>query len=62
MTLDWDRIENFVDLGNRKQRVLFFGMKEGLALDADLLADLRLRPRYESYMDLAEAQTQLGQV
>jgi len=60
MTLDWERIENFVGFGNQKPRVLFLGMEEGLARDADLLADLRLRSRYDSYMDLAEAQTQLG--
>jgi len=60
MTLDWERIENFVGFGNQKPRVLFLGMEEGLARDADLLADLRLRSGYDSYMDLAEAQTQLG--
>jgi hypothetical protein len=59
MTLDWERIENFVGFGNQKPRVLFLGMEEGLARDADLLADLRLRSGYDSYMDLAEAQTQL---
>ena len=57
--IDWDRIENFIGYGNPEAPIVFLGMEEGLRRDADLEADLQSRSRYDPYMDLAAAQTQL---
>jgi len=57
--IDWAKIETFIGYGNADARVVFLGMEEGLRRDADLEADLRARSKYEPYMDLLRAQTDL---
>jgi hypothetical protein len=57
--IDWDRIEDFIGYGNPEAPIIFLGMEEGLRRDADLEADLQSRSRYDPYMDLAAAQSQL---
>jgi len=59
VSIEWDRIENFIGFGRPDAPVVFLGMEEGLRRDADLLVDLRARSTYEPFMDLGEAQTQL---
>lgn len=59
MSIDWERIENFIGFGRPGAPVVFLGMEEGLRRDADLLADIQARSTYKPYMDLGEAQTQL---
>jgi len=58
--LDWDRIENFIGFGRPDAPVVFLGMEEGLLREADLLTDLQRRSTFEPYMDLSQAQAELG--
>jgi hypothetical protein len=57
---NWDRIENFIGFGNPAAPYVFIGMEEGLLSEDNLDADLAARSKYDSYMDLYDAQAELA--
>lgn len=57
--IDWDRIEGFIGFGNPTAPYVFLGMEEGLLSEDNLDADLAARSKYDSYMDLFDAQARL---
>lgn len=58
--INWQVIENFVGFGPPNALNVFIGMEEGLDEDANRELDLSVRSAYAPYMDLLQAQNELG--